>query len=834
MADLKLKILIEAADRISAPFRRAAKSTDQLRSALKGAAEKVRHLERASDQIGAFARLKTEARASATALAAAQAKAQALGRQLAATGGGTRKAQAAFAAARREVDRLKQAKVSIARETATMRQRLRDAGVDTRKLADAQRQLKRDLDAARAAAARQASTLDQARARTEALAKARGKLAATRELQGRLAMGGGIAAAGGAAAMALGSRVAMAGIGFDEQMSAVGAVARLDKTGKDFQALRDLAAQLGETTSFSASEAAGGLRYLAMAGFDAKQMLAAMPGVLNLAKAGATDLGTASDIASNILSGFGLQASEMDRVGDVLTATFTRSNVNLGMLGDTMKYAAPIARQFGASIEDVAAMSGLLGNVGIQGEQAGTALRTLFARMASPPKEAQDALAGLGIATRDAQGNMRSMTGILAEVAKATAGMGSGARLEAFTRIAGMEAGASLAQLVTEQGEDGIGKFVEVLQKTGGESARVARQMGDNAAGDIKAFQSAVEGLNIALTDTNTGALRGLIQGTTEAVRGISAWVKENPELAGGLAKVAAGIAGVAVVGGTLAVTIAGILGPFAMAKFALTAIGIKAGFVGGALGMLGTVGTTVLGGLATGIKVVGAAFLTNPIGLAIAAIAAAAGLIYVYWEPIKGFFAGLWNGVKSAFSAAWSGLATILSFSPLGLLVANWEPVRAFFAGLWDGIAAAFSTAWDVIRSGIAAISAPLESISGIFGTLKGAVGTVFGGQQAAGTAEDKPPLARTAEQAKAIRPAATPIKIASTAAIAATVAAPLAAAQPAPAAAPVNMGGVTIVVQAAPGQSEAEIAKAVRLELEKLEARRRTDSRAALYDRE
>lgn len=650
MAEMKLKILMEAAERLSGPFRRASQGTDQLRTALKDATGKVRELERASGQIEAFGRLKAEAKSNATALAAAQEKAQAMGRALAESGGGTKKAQAAFAAARREVDRLKESKVTIARETDTMRQRLGAAGISTKTLAASQRQLKRDLDSARAAAKAQAAALDQARAKTEALAKARANLAASRELQGKLAMGGGIAMAGSGAAMAGMGKVAGAGIGFDEQMSAVGAVARLAKTSDAFAALREQALQLGATTSFSASQAAEGLQYLAMAGFDSQQMLASLPGILDLAKAGASDLAQTSDIASNILSGFGLQASEMGRLGDVLTATFTRSNVNLAMLGDTMKYTAPVARQFGASIEDVAALSGLLGNVGIQGSQAGTALRALFARMASPPKEAQDALVGLGIATRDAQGNMRSMTEILADVAKATASLGSGTRIEAFTKIAGMEAGSALAELVSQQGENGIGKFVEILKTASGEAARVASQMGDNAAGDIKGFQSAIEGLNIALTDTNTGALRGLIQSATEAVRGITAWAKENPVLVSTLVKVAAGIAALVFVGGTLAVTMAAIIGPFAMLKFGMAAIGIQAGVAAGGMGLLGTVGTAAMGGLATAIKLVGAAFLMNPIGRAITAIIAGLTLLYATFEPFQKLVDSVFDKIKGIF----------------------------------------------------------------------------------------------------------------------------------------------------------------------------------------
>lgn len=773
MADLKLSILMEAADKVSAPFRRMGQSTDTLRTALKDTTARVRGLEKTSGDIEAFARLKSEAKANATALAAAQEKAQALGRALG-DDGGTKKARAAFAKARAEVDRLKSAQAANTRETATMRRRLGEAGVDTRRLSTAQRSLKRDLDAARQAAERQAKALDTARTKTRALAAARTKLDRALGLQSKMAVGGAAGMAMGGGALALGGRMAGAGISFGEQMSAVGAVARLDKTSAEFKSLSDLAQTLGASTSFSASEAAGGLQKLAMAGFSTNQMLAAMPGVLDLAKAGGADLAMTADIATNTLSAFGLKASEMGRVGDVMTATFTRSNVDLQMLSDTMKYTGPIAAQFGASVEDVAAMTGLLGNIGIQGGQAGTALRALFTRMASPPKDALNMLMELGVATQDASGNARAMTDILADVATATKGMGGAQRLAAFTAIAGQEAGASMAELVTKGGEGAITKFVDILNTAKGESARVAQAMGDNAAGDLKGFSSAVEGLNIALTETNDAPLRSLIQSATEVVRGITGWVKENPKLAGTLVKVGAGLAGVVFVGGLLATTVAGLLGPFAMARFALTAIGIQGGIAAGALGLLkggfgllGTAAGTLFPMLMTGIKALGAAFMTNPIGIALLAIAGLAALVITYWEPIKGFFADLWGGIASTFSAT-----------------------------------------WDVIMKGIEAIKAPLSWVSGLFGK-------VFGG----GDAPDMP---------QAPKPG---MKIASTA-TAAALAAPLAAASPAPAPAHFDMGGVTIHIQAAQGQDANDIGKAVRRELEKMMAEKERAGRSRLYD--
>ncbi|NYS35697.1 phage tail tape measure protein, partial [Streptococcus danieliae] len=141
-----------------------------------------------------------------------------------------------------------------------------------------------------------------------------------------------------------------------------------------------------------------------------------MPGMLALAKAGRADLADTADIASNILSGLGMQANEMGRLGDVLTATFGNSNTNLQMLGETMKYAAPIAKTYAVDLETVSAMAGKLGDAGIQGSMGGTALSAIMNRLAAPPKAAAKALEALGITTADAAGNMRPMPDILKDV----------------------------------------------------------------------------------------------------------------------------------------------------------------------------------------------------------------------------------------------------------------------------------------------------------------------------------------------------------------------------------------------------------------------------------
>lgn len=822
MNDLKLNILMQAADKVSAPFRKMKQSTGQLKDQLREAAGQVRDLERVSGNIQSFRDLKAAARQNATALGAAQQRAQELGQQMAATDKVTRKMRTEFNAARKEVNRLENAEKQISQATSGLRQKLSTAGVDTRKLGDAQRKLKTDLDAARSAADKQAKSLDRARMKTNALASARAKMQKTMALQSNMAIGGASGMAAGAGALALGGRMASAGVDFGEQMSSVGAIARLDQTSEAMASLRAQAKQLGATTSFSASEAAGGMQFLAMAGFEASEIMKTMPGMLDLAKAGATDLATTADIASNVLSGFGMQASDMDRLGDILTATFTRSNVDLSMLGETMKYTAPIAKEFGASVEDVAAMSGMLGNVGIQGSQAGTALRALFSRMASPPKEARDALSELGVVTMDAGGDARDMVDILADLAKSTEGLGSAQRLAKLTAIAGQEAGAAFATLIGQGGSGEITKFIDVLNGSMGETARVAKQMGDNASGDIKSFWSAVEGMNISLTETNDAPLRSLIQSATGVVRSITGWVQANPALASGLVKVAAVLAGVIFAGGALATTVAGLLGPLAMAKFAMTTLGIKAGFLGGGMGivgkgigMLGSVAKIAFPIVAGGIRAIGLAMTANPIGVIIMAIAAAAYVLYAYWGPIKGFFIGLWDSITQKFSGTWETIKTILSFTPLGLIVSNWGGIMDFFSNLWDSILGGAKATFDWIAE-------KMGWVTGLFGDNETELNVNNNGPS-------------TSSTGGAIRRAASrPVRTMAVAPVAAAVAAgPAAAASPSQASAPLSQDSYQIIINPPAGADANAIAKEVARQIKEIQLRNQSRMRSSLADR-
>tara|TARA_Y100001954_G_scaffold237898_1_gene303253 strand:- start:58681 stop:60729 length:2049 start_codon:yes stop_codon:yes gene_type:complete len=305
---------------------------------------------------------------------------------------------------------------------------------------------------------------------------------------------------------------------FEAAMSGVGAVSRA--TPAEMQELSSAARELGATTAWSAMQVAEGQKYLAMAGFSVKENVAALPAVLDLASAGATDLGRAADISSDILSAFSLNAKDMGRVSDTLAATFTTSNTSLEMLGETMKYVAPVAESAGVSLESTAAMAGLLGNVGIKSSQAGTALRAMLNGLAAPSSEAAKAIDKLEVKTMDSIGNLRDPIAILGDLARATENMGSAQKM-AFTKtVFGTEAMSAALALFDKAGAGGIAEYANQLAAAG-TSAEIAARQNDNLAGDQKALGSAFESLQITIGSLFLPAMRAVAQAATWVVRGL-------------------------------------------------------------------------------------------------------------------------------------------------------------------------------------------------------------------------------------------------------------------------------------------------------------------------
>ncbi|EFG3561697.1 phage tail tape measure protein, partial [Escherichia coli] len=404
--------------------------------------------------------------------------------------------------------------------------------------------------------------------------------------------------------------------------------------------LREQALKLGSETQFTASDAASGQSFLAMAGFTPQAIQAALPGVLNMALAGGVELGETADIGSNILTQFNLTADQMDRVGDTLTAAFTRTNTDLRALGETMKYTGPVAAKLGISLEEAAAMAGMLANNGLRGSDAGTAMRASLSRLASPPKAAADALKELGVSVADARGKMRPMEDVLLDLYKATQKYGQVDQVSFFKDIAGEEAFVGLQTLVAAAGSGELQKLTRELQGARGEADRVAKVMADNLDGDLKNLDSAWEGLRIRISDLVDGPLRSVTQWLTRVLEKITSLAQAHPVLTRQLLIAGGALLAMTATIGSLSLVIGVLYGKLATLRlgFDILTRSMNVIRVLPALWGMVTGSVSLLGGA------IGALF--SPVGLIVAALAGAAVLIWKYWDPIRAFFAGVFSGI--------------------------------------------------------------------------------------------------------------------------------------------------------------------------------------------
>ena len=289
-----------------------------------------------------------------------------------------------------------------------------------------------------------------------------------------------LVAMGAAAGIAFGS--------FEKNMNRVRALT--GATGDDFTKLTGLAKELGKTTQFSATEAADAMGFLAMAGFEAEEIMGTLPGVLELAASAQLDLASAADITTNILTGYGRTVEQVGETNDILVKAFTSANTDLVQLGQAFKFVGPVARGAGVAFEEATAMLALMGNAGIQASMAGTSLRGAITRLVNPTNKVSAALRANGIITTDATGQLLPMVDIVQQLGERSVSTGD------MMAIFGMRAGPALMGLVS-QGHESIRKLSGELENAGGIASRVASIQLEGLNGAFIRFKSAAEGMMI-------------------------------------------------------------------------------------------------------------------------------------------------------------------------------------------------------------------------------------------------------------------------------------------------------------------------------------------------
>lgn len=445
---------------------------------------------------------------------------------------------------------------------------------------------------------------------------------------------------------------------FDSAMSEVKAIS--GATGTQFTQLRDKAIEMGAKTKFSATESAEAFKYMAMAGWDTKDMLNSISGVMNLAAASGEDLGTVSDIVTDAMTAFGLAAdgttkvlkngynvevSNAEHFSDVLAEASSRSNTNVSLMGATFKYVAPIAGAMGYSIEDTAVAIGLMANAGIKGEQAGTALRSTITRLVKPTKESGTAMDALGISVTNSDGSMKSLDSILKQLRSSMSGLTEDQKASYAAMLAGQEGMSGLLAIVNASDED-YQKLSESIQNCTGASQEMADTMQDNLGGAVTLLKSALESAGITIGERLTPYIRELAEWITGLVEKFNSLSDSQQDLIVKIGLILTAIAPVMLIGSkvfSLLSSVIGIITAVGSALSTVFAFGLNATALSAA-------------GASTGVTMLAGAigFLASPITLVIAAITALVAAFVIAYkksETFRNFINSLVEDLKTFFT---------------------------------------------------------------------------------------------------------------------------------------------------------------------------------------
>ena len=496
---------------------------------------------------------------------------------------------------------------------------------------------------------------------------------------------------------------------FESAMSKVGAIS--GASGKDLEALSDKAKEMGETTKFSASESAEALKYMAMAGWKTNDMLDGLEGIMNLAAASGENLGTTSDIVTDALTAFGLQAKDSSHFADVLAAASSNANTNVSMLGESFKYVAPVAGALGYSAEDTAVALGLMANSGIKASQAGTALRSALTRMVAKTGDAGLVMDQLGIEITNADGSMKDLSEVMDILRDKMGGLSEEEQATAATTIFGQEAMSGMLAIINAAPED-YQKLSDAINNADGTAKEMADTMNDNLNGQMVLLKSQIEGVAIKLGNILMPAIK-------KVVDRISEWVDWFSKLSESQQTTILKIARIVAVIGPLLLIIGKVI--------TVVSTAIK-----------------IINSIKKAITVLNTVFAANPILIVVAAIAALVAIFVVLWnkcEAFRNFWKGLWEEIKKVtgkyieaivgfFKSAWEVIQEV------------WSVVADFFKGIWDAIVetlsplveeivGAFQEAWEVIKliwDMIAPyVEAVIDGIKNAFSTIAETLGEFF-----------------------------------------------------------------------------------------------------------
>lgn len=500
---------------------------------------------------------------------------------------------------------------------------------------------------------------------------------------------------------------------FEAGMSEVKAIS--GATGSEFEALKDKAIEMGAKTKFSASDSAEAFKYMAMAGWDTSAMMDGIAGVMDLAAASGEDLATTSDIVTDALTAFGLQASDSAHFADVLAQASSNSNTNVGLMGETFKYVAPVAGALGYSIEDTAVAIGLMANSGIKGSQAGTALRSTITRLAKPVGEAEKAVNDLGISMTNADGTTKPLGQTMVELREKFAGLTEEQKAQYAAMLAGQEGMSGLLAIVNASDED-FQKLTDEINNANGAAEDMASVMMDNTAGAIEQLKGALESAGILIGEQLTPYIRQLAEWITGLVEKFNSLSEEEQEQIVKFGLILAAIGPVLLILSKVVSIVTTVIKAFKLLKGTMTTIKesvelVKAGYAGLATQMGGI--PKLVAGISTGFG-----GMLVPIMAVVAVVAVLVGAFATLWKTNEEFrdnMVGIWNSIKESINNFFDGV--VERIDALGFDFENiTEVIKTVWLALCDILAPVFEGAFNTIAIVLDGVFNQILSVMDIF----------------------------------------------------------------------------------------------------------------------
>ena len=502
---------------------------------------------------------------------------------------------------------------------------------------------------------------------------------------------------------------------FDSEMSKVSAIS--GATGTDLDKLRGKAREMGAKTKFSASEAAQGMQYMAMAGWKTQDMMDGLEGIMNLAAASGEDLASTSDIVTDALTAFGLSAKDSSHFSDILAAASSNANTNVSMMGETFKYAAPVLGSLGYTAEDAALAIGLMANAGIKSSQAGTSLRGAITNLAKPTDTVAAAMDKYGISLTDSSGKMLSLRELMEQLRQKLGGLSEAEQAQAAAALFGKNAMSGMLAIINGSDKD-FEKLAGAIDNCDGSSEKMANTMNDNLQGQITILMSQLQELAISFGEILMPKIRDIVthiqnfvdklnamdEGQKETILRIGMFVAALAPMLMGLGKVITFSADVSRALGTLS---AGL---------------VKAGGFSGvftkALGLITSPAAIVVGAIAAITAVIIHLWNTNE---------DFRNTITTVWNAIQTTFTTVVNAIKSAVQTAWNfmkdNVITPVMNAISTTITTVWNTIKTTFTTVINAIKSAVQTAWNFMKDSV--ITPVMNGIKTVITTVWNAIKT-------------------------------------------------------------------------------------------------------------